>query len=104
MNNIKVLTIWFTGLSGSGKSTLSERLYNDLYDLGVRNIELLDGDSYREILKNDNFDKNSREKIGIQKAKIASELNKKGKIVLVSGITYKKKWRRNIRGIIDNYF
>jgi len=104
MNNIQVITIWFTGLSASGKSTLSERLYNDLHELGVTNVELLDGESVRDMLKNDSFDKSSREKIGIQKARIALELNKQGKIVLVSGIAHKKRWRKEIRKMIDNYF
>ena len=104
MNDIKVVTIWFTGVSASGKSTLSERLYNDLQELGIINVELLDGESVRDMLKNHSFDKSSREKIGIQKARIALELNKQGKIVLVSGIAHKKRWRKDIRKMIDNYF
>ena len=104
MNNIQATTIWFTGLSASGKSTLSERLYNDLHELGVTNVELLDGESVRDMLKNHSFDKSSREKIGIQKARIALELNKQGKIVLVSGIAHKKRWRKDIREMMENYF
>ena len=104
MSNYKATTIWFTGLSASGKSTLSERLLKDLKQLGLMNIELLDGEAVRDMLKNDNFDKSSREKIGIQKAKIAQELNKQGKIVLVSGIAHKKKWRDDIRVMLDNYY
>jgi adenylylsulfate kinase-like enzyme len=104
MNNVQAITIWFTGLSASGKSTLSEGLYNDLQELGVTNVELLDGESVRDMLKNNSFDKSNREKIGIQKARIALELNKQGKIVLVSGIAHKKRWRKDIRKMIDNYF
>jgi len=103
MNN-KGITIWFTGLSASGKSTLSERLYSDLQKLGLQNLELLDGEVVRDMLKNDSFDQSSRENIGIQKARMCLELNKQGKIVLVSGIAHKKKWRKDIRGMIDNYF
>ena len=104
MSNYKATTIWFTGLSASGKSTLSDRLFKDLQQLGLMKIELLDGEAVRDMLKNDNFDKPSREKIGIQKAKIAQELNKQGKIVLVSGIAHKKKWRDDIRAMFDNYY
>ena len=104
MNNVQAITIWFTGLSASGKSTLSERLYNDLQELGITNVELLDGESVRDILKNHSFDKSNREKIGIQKAKIALELNKQGKILLVSGIAHKKKWRKDIREMMNDYF
>jgi adenylyl-sulfate kinase len=104
MSNFKATTIWFTGLSASGKSTLSERLFKELKQLGLKNVELLDGEAVRDILKNDNFDESNREKIGIQKAKIALELNKQGKIVLVSGIAHKKKWRDDIRVMFDNYY
>lgn len=104
MNNIRPITIWFTGLSASGKSTLSERLYNDLNELNIKNVELLDGESIRDMLKMYDFDPDSREQIGIYKAKIALNLNKEGKIVLVSGIAHKKKWRNDLRSMFDDYF
>ena len=34
-NHKKNKVVWFTGLSASGKTTLSERLYQDLKDLGL---------------------------------------------------------------------
>ena len=104
MNNTKPITIWFTGLAASGKSTLSERLYNDLQELGLKNVELLDGESVRDKLNMYEFDSDSREQIGIHKAKIALDLNKEGNIVLISGIAHKKKWRNDIRAMFDNYF
>ena len=104
MREIQPITIWFTGLSASGKSTLSERLYNDLQKLGIKNVELLDGEMVRDMFKNYNFDDSSREQVGIQKAKIALELNQQGKIVLVSGIAHKRKWRHDIRKMMDRYF
>ncbi len=97
-------TIWFSGLSASGKTTLSEALFQNLKELGLKNVELLDGETVRNMLKNYNFDKSSREKVGIQKARIALDLNRKGKIVLVSGIAHKRSWRQEIRQMIDNYF
>ena len=57
MTDNQAPTIWFTGLSASGKTTLSERLYNDLQKLGVTNVELLDGESVRDMLKNHSFNK-----------------------------------------------
>ena len=90
MNDFKATTIWFTGLSASGKSTLSQNLFNDLIKLGIKNIELLDGESIRDMLKNNSFDRSSRERIAIQKARIALELNKKGKVVLVSALHIKR--------------
>ena len=100
----KGLTIWFTGLSASGKSTQSELLYESLKELEFNNVILLDGESIRDKYKMFEFDSDSREKIGIQKAKIALDLNKDGKIVLITGIAHKKKWRNDIRNMFDNYF
>ena len=97
-------TIWFTGLSASGKTTLSTKLYNDLKNLGIDNVVLLDGEALRDKLNNHHFDTKNREKIGFQKAKIASDLNDSGKIVLISGIAHKRKWRNDIRNMLKNYF
>ena len=104
MNHKNAITIWFTGLSASGKSTLSEKLYKDLRSLGVKNVVLLDGESFRDTIQNNSFDKLSREEIGIKKAEMCLELNRKGKLVLVSGIAHKKKGRNYIRNMMDNYF
>jgi adenylylsulfate kinase len=103
-NNILPATIWFTGLSACGKSTLSQKLYDDLVSIGVENVVLLDGEVLRERIKDKNFDNNSREKIGVIKAEIALRENQKGNIVLISGIASKRKWRQDIRDMIDRYF
>lgn len=104
MDEYKISTIWFTGLSASGKTTLSQNLFNSLIDLSINNVVLLDGEVIRDQLQNYEFDSQSREQVGIQKAQIALEHNQKGKIVLISGIAHKKKWRREIRDKFDNYF
>ena len=101
MDEYKISTIWFTGLSASGKTTLSQLLFTSLTDLGISNVVLLDGEVMRDQLQNHEYDSKNREKVGIQKAKIALEYNKKGKIVLISGIAHKKKWRSEIW---ENYF
>lgn len=97
-------TIWFTGLSASGKTTLSTQLFKDLESLGVDNVILLDGDIIRKQIKNDIFDEKSREKIAFQKIKMASNLNKEGSIVLISGISHKSERRKDARRLIDNYY
>ena len=104
MDKNKVATIWFTGLSASGKTTLSKHLFNSLKKIGINNVVLLDGETVRVQLKNYKFDTGNREQVGIHKAKIAIDLNKKGKIVIISGIAHKKKWRRDIRQMVQNYF
>ncbi|MBL1140615.1 MAG: adenylyl-sulfate kinase [Proteobacteria bacterium] len=104
LNNITPVTIWFTGLSACGKSTLSQKLYDDLTSMGMENVILLDGEAVRERIKNNSFDNNNREKIGVIKAEIALKENQKGNIVLISGIASKRKWRQDIRSMIDRYF
>jgi len=104
LKDIMPATIWFTGLSASGKSTLSQRLYDDLIKMGIKNVVLLDGEAIRDRINNNDFDNSSREKIGTLKAEIAIEENKKGNIVLISGIASKRKWRKDIRDMVDRYF
>jgi len=104
IDKTKPFTVWFTGLSASGKTTQSEMLYDSLKKLGFSNVILLDGESIRDKFKMYKFDSISREQIGIQKAQIALDLNKEGKIVLISGIAHKKKGRDDIRNMINNYF
>jgi adenylylsulfate kinase-like enzyme len=104
MNHMNAITIWFTGLSASGKTTLSTQLFKDLKGLGVDNVILLDGETMRDQKKNHIFDAKSREEIGFQKIKIASDLNKKGNIVLISGISHKSQRRKDARRLIDNYY
>jgi len=103
-NKTTPFTFWFTGLSASGKTTLSERLYQDLKDLGLNNIILLDGDIFRDQIKNHNYDSFSRSEIHKKKLELASKLNSEGKIVLISGISHKKETRRMARLCIENYY
>jgi adenylylsulfate kinase-like enzyme len=97
-------TIWFTGLSASGKTTLSTQLLKDLRGLGLDNVVLLDGETIRDQMKNHTFDAKSREEIGFQKIKLSSDLNEKGNIVLISGISHKSQRRKDARRLIDNYY
>lgn len=43
-------TIWITGISASGKSTLATALCAGLGELGVRNIDVIDGEALRATL------------------------------------------------------
>jgi len=97
-------TIWITGLSASGKTTLGLLLKKKLLDYGLNNVVFLDGDILRDKLKIYEYDENNRKIVGNLKAKIAKEENKKGNIVIVTGIASKKIWREEYRKIIDNYY
>lgn len=46
-------TVWFTGLSSAGKSTLSSSVARTLVELGITNVEVLDGDEMRTHLCKD---------------------------------------------------
>ena len=104
MKTFKISTIWFTGLSASGKTTLSTRLHEALFNFGLKNIVLLDGEVVREELGNHNFDIHNREQLGLAKARIAQEHNSRGTIVLISGINHKSKFRRDVRAMFENYY
>lgn len=104
MKSMKIATIWLTGLSASGKSTLSENLYRDLKSRGVDNLKLLDGEAVREFFENFNYNESSREEIGNKKIELALDENKKGNIVIITGIAHQKRWREEARQKIKNYY
>tara|TARA_Y100000590_G_C15662836_1_gene993345 strand:- start:1131 stop:1679 length:549 start_codon:yes stop_codon:yes gene_type:complete len=99
----KPFIIWFTGLSSSGKTTLSISLKKKLFNLGYKNLKLIDGDLFRKKILNFKYDLKNREKIGILKARLAKKYQKEGKIVIVSGIANKKKWRSDIKSNMSNF-
>ena len=103
-NKLRPVTVWFTGLSASGKTTLSQRLKADLSEKGINNIKFLDGEDLRDKLQNSKYSTNDRNSLGIVKAQLAFEYNKKGKIVIITGIAHHKETRKKIRKLIPHYF
>ena len=102
--DFKACIIFFTGISASGKSTLCLSLQKKFKKLNIKKIKNIDGDFLRNKLKNFNYEKDSRDKIGNIKMSIAKNFLKKGNIVLVSGIAHNKEWRKKIKEKNKDYF
>jgi len=90
--------LWFTGLPGSGKTSLSKKLYTILKKQKVKS-KLIDGDNFRKKIANRDYGDDARERIGFLKIKEAIKYYDKGYFVIVSGVAYKKKWRKDLRKI-----
>ena len=57
---MKIMLIWITGLAGAGKTTIATALYERLKP-EHKNLVLLDGDCFREVMGQDvGYDLNSR--------------------------------------------
>ncbi|EAI4415486.1 adenylyl-sulfate kinase [Campylobacter fetus] len=76
------MIIWIMGLAGSGKTTLAKELRNRL-----QNSIYIDGDEFREVFGSVNYDKDSRIKIAMQKARLANALSKQGFTVICTAIS-----------------
>lgn len=100
----KPCILFFTGLSASGKSTLCSALNKNLKKLKITNVINLDGDLFRKKIKNDDYKKESRNKIGDIKIKLGKKYKSQGKLVLISGIAHDKSWRSKIKKHTTDYF
>ncbi|HDO19796.1 MAG TPA: adenylyl-sulfate kinase, partial [Thermoplasmatales archaeon] len=55
------VTVWFTGLPCSGKTTIAKEVKKRLEEKGI-DVELLDGDTVRDYIRNKDFSKEGRNK------------------------------------------
>lgn len=103
VNEVRGVTIWFTGMSGAGKSTISEGVLGELRDRGTR-VELLDGDLVRQNLsKGLGFSKEDRD-INIRRIGfVADLLTRNGVTVLVAAISPYREARDEVRGQIGDF-
>ena len=98
-------TLWLTGISASGKTTLAKNIIKKLHnDTSFGEVLLIDGDEIREKIGFYKYSNTQREQIGNLKAELAEKENKKGKVVIVTGIAAKSEWRKEYRNIIKNYY
>jgi adenylylsulfate kinase len=93
--------LFLTGLPRAGKTALSKKLYENLKKNKVK-VKNIDGDKFRKKITNRNYDDQSRESIGRLKIKEAIKYYDKGYFVIVSGVAYKKKWRKDLRKLCEN--
>jgi len=88
--------LWLTGLPGSGKTSLLKKLSFNLKKKKIKK-KTIDGDQFRKKITNFEYDNNTRENIGLLKIKEAVKFYDKGYFVIVTGVAYKKKWRKGLR-------
>jgi adenylylsulfate kinase len=103
VNEVRGVTVWFTGLSGAGKSTISEGVHRELKARSTR-VELLDGDLVRQNLsKGLGFSKEDRD-INIRRIGfVADLLTRNGVTVLVAAISPYREARDEVRAQIGDF-
>jgi adenylyl-sulfate kinase len=100
----KPFTVWFTGLSGSGKTTLAIALHHELQALGIKNMEILDGDVIRTNLSNGlGFSKEDRD-INIRRIGwICGLINRLEGVAIAAAISPYKEIRDSVRHETANF-
>ncbi|MCD6480668.1 MAG: adenylyl-sulfate kinase [Thermoplasmata archaeon] len=98
----KGVTVWFTGLPCSGKTTIAREVKRILEEKG-RDVELLDGDTIRDYIRNKDFSKEGRNKHLRYIAVMSRLLSKRGVIVLCSFVSPYRENRDFARSICDDF-
>jgi len=98
----KGVTVWFTGLPCSGKTTIAKEVKRILEEKG-RDVELLDGDTIRDYIRNKDFSKEGRNKHLRYIAVMSRLLSKRGVIVLCSFVSPYRENRDFARSICDDF-
>ena len=103
MDNMKGVTVWFTGLPCSGKTTIADKLAPILRERG-KNVERLDGDIVRKGLTRDlGFSKEDRD-MNIERVTfVAKLLTRNNVIVLATFVSPYIDRRQKTREEIENY-
>jgi adenylyl-sulfate kinase len=98
----KPVVIWLTGLSGSGKTTIANHLMLTFKKNAIVPV-MLDGDDIRNVIKQNNFDMESRKLHNINVGFMASLFEKQGNVVIVSLISPCHDTRDKIRTMCRNF-
>jgi len=98
----KGVTVWFTGLPCSGKTTIAREVKKYLEDKGL-DVELLDGDTIRDYIRNKDFSKEGRNKHLRYIAVMAKLLSKRNVVVLCSFVSPYRENRDFARSICENF-
>ena len=99
---MKGITIWFTGLPCSGKTTIAKEVKRILEEKDI-DVELLDGDTVRDYIRNKDFSKEGRNKHLRYIALMARLLSKRNVVVLCSFVSPYRENRDFAREINDNF-
>ncbi len=98
----KGVVVWFTGLPCSGKTTIAKEVKKILEEKGM-DVELLDGDTVRDYIRNKDFSKEGRNKHLRYIALMAKLLAQRGVIVLCSFVSPYRENRDFARSISENF-
>jgi adenylyl-sulfate kinase len=103
-NMSKPFTVWFTGLSGAGKTTLAIAVHHKIQELGISNMEILDGDVIRQNISNGlGFSKEDRD-INIKRIGWVCQLiNKLNGVAIVAAISPYRETRESTKNGIKNF-
>lgn len=96
------MIIVFYGQPHSGKTTLAYKLQESLFLYGQTTPPIIDGDEIREIFKNKDYSKEGRIKNLNRISDIATYLNSKYKVVIISAVYPIKEAREYLDSICDN--
>ncbi|KAA0012329.1 MAG: adenylyl-sulfate kinase [Thermoplasmata archaeon] len=99
---MKGVTVWFTGLPCSGKTTIAKEVKRRLEEQDI-DVELLDGDTIRDYIRNKDFSKEGRNKHLRYIAVMAKLLAKRNVVVLCSFVSPYKENRDFARSICENF-
>lgn len=98
----KGFTIWFTGPSGAGKTTLSNMLHLRLQDLGITNVEVLDGDVLGHQAHGEHgFTREDVDREVVRIGFVAQLLTKHGIPTLVSSVSPLRESRDEVRRMVE---
>ncbi len=98
----KGVVVWFTGLPCSGKTTIAKEVKKILEEKNI-DVELLDGDTVRDYIKNKDFSKEGRNKHLRYIALMAKLLAQRGVVVLCSFVSPYRENRDFARSICNNF-
>ncbi|KAA0002297.1 MAG: adenylyl-sulfate kinase [Thermoplasmata archaeon] len=96
------VVVWFTGLPCSGKTTIAKEVKKFLEEKGI-DVELLDGDTVRDYIRNKDFSKEGRNKHLRYIALMAKLLAQRGVVVLCSFVSPYRENRDFARSISENF-
>jgi adenylyl-sulfate kinase len=98
----KPVVIWLTGFSGSGKTTIANDLMLRFKKKSIVPV-MLDGDEIRNVVKQNNFDEQSRKLHNLNVGFMAALFEKQGNVVIVSLISPYDDVRDEIRAMCSNF-
>ncbi len=101
------MVIWISGMPGTGKSTLA-KFYFNLYKKKFKNLILIDGDAFREVMCHDlGYTLNDRKKNALRLIKLSKYFSDQKVNVIISANlifqNYRNWCKKNIPNFLEVY-